>query len=303
MEMVEFYEVTKKYGRVEALRNASFKIPGKSVTALLGPNGAGKTTSMKLIMGFSKPTRGKVLVWGMEPWRREDLRIRLGYLPERPIYPLDAVVEDLLFHLAKLRGLGKSEVERVIKLTGLGDYRESKIGSLSRGYMQRLGIAQSLLGEPELLVLDEPTANLDPAARREVLELLKTLHKELNVSMIISSHIIPELQEIANYAVFIDRGVILDYGSLEDLWRKYRVEPLFIIETLDPGRVAKQLVEKPFVNAIRKLSPSKLEVLIDPENYKAFEKTVSELGELVLNYEFKSANLGDLYEKITRGRG
>ena len=296
--MIEFREVSKRFGKIEALRGVSFKIPVKTVTAFLGPNGAGKTTSMKLIMGFLKPSRGTVLVWGEEPWRSEGIRRRVGYLPERPVYPMGIAVRDFLNHLARLRGIDRAEVERVARLVGLEDLLERKIGSLSRGYIQRVGIAQSLLGEPELLILDEPTANLDPVARREIIDILKILHRELGVSMIVSSHIIPELQEVSNYAVFIDRGTVLDYGYLSDLWKRYTVETIFTIETVDAGAVAKTLIERPFVRSVKRVGENALEVSIDPLYFRAFENLLTEIGYMVKRYEFKTASLGDLYEKV-----
>lgn len=300
--MIEFREVSKRFGRVEALRGASFKIPGNTVTAFLGPNGAGKTTSMKLVMGFLKPTRGVVLVWGEEPWRDEGIRRRIGYLPERPVYPMDVAVRDFLNHLARLRGIDRADVERVSRLVGLEDLLDRRIGSLSRGYIQRVGIAQSLLGEPELLVLDEPTANLDPVARREIIDILKVLHRELGVSMVVSSHIIPELQEVSNYAVFIDRGTVLDCGYLSDLWRRYTVETVFIIEAVDAGAVAKTLIERSFVRSVKRVNEAVLEVSIDPSYFKAFENLLTEIGYMVKRYEFKTASLGDLYEKVVRAQ-
>ncbi len=299
MTMVEFREVSKKFGKVEALKNISFTIPEKTVTAFLGPNGAGKTTSMKLVMGFLKPTKGVVFVWGEEPWRSEGVRSRIGYLPERPVYPMDIAVENFLNHLAKLKRLSKIDVNRVIRLVGLENLADRKIGTLSRGYIQRVGIAQSLLGDPELLILDEPTANLDPSARREIIELLKTLHKELKVSMIISSHIIPELQEIANYAVIINSGIALEYGYLNDLWRKYEIEAIFIIKTVDVEAAARILIDKSYVHYVKKVSNS-LEVSIDPEHYKSFENLLTELSGLIKSYTFKTASLGDLYEKVVK---
>jgi ABC-type multidrug transport system ATPase subunit len=302
MNMVDFRDVSKRFGKVEALKGVSFTIPDKSVTAFLGPNGAGKTTSMKLAMGFLKPDRGMVLVWGEEPWRNEGMRSRVGYLPEKPIYPMDIVVEDFLNHLARLRRISKSDVDRVVRLIGLEKMVDRKMGTLSRGYIQRIGIAQSLLGDPELLILDEPTANLDPATRREIIDLLKVLHKELGVSMIISSHIIPELQEIANYAVFIDRGLVLDHGYLSDLWKRYEIEAVFNIEAIDANAVAKALVEKLYIRSIKRLGERVLEVSIDPGYHKAFENLLTELSYLIKGYGFKTTSLGDLYEKVVRGR-
>jgi ABC-type multidrug transport system ATPase subunit len=302
MTLVEFRDVTKRFKNAEALRGVSFSIPDKSVTAFLGPNGAGKTTSMKLIMGFLKPSRGTIRVWGEDPWRSEEVRKRVGFMPEKPVYPMELAVEDFLGHLARLRKVGKTELDRLVKLVGLEKMLDTKIGALSRGYVQRVGIAQSLLGDPELLVLDEPTANLDPSTRREIIELLRVLHRELGVSMIISSHIIPELQEVSNFSVFIDRGVVLEYGYLGDLWKKYMAEAVFTIEARDINSLGKLLIEKPYIRSVKKVDKRFLEVAVEPEYYRSLESLLAEMGELVISFSFKTASLGDLYEKIVSSR-
>lgn len=300
MTLVEFINVTKKFGKVEALKNVNFVIPNNTVTAFLGPNGAGKTTSMKLMMGFLKPSEGEVKVFGEDPWFNESVRVRIGYLPERPVYPMDITVEVFLNHLAKLRGVGRVDVARIVRLVGLEEMLGKKVGSLSRGYLQRVGIAQSLLGDPELLILDEPTANLDPAARKEIIDLLKVLHKELKVSMIISSHIIPELQEVSNYAVFIDRGRVLEHGFLGELWKKYIVQAIFVVEVENPENIAKLVSEKPFVKSVTRVSNKVFEIAVDPEYSMLLENVLPNYG--VKHLEFKTASLGDLYEKIVRSK-
>jgi ABC-type multidrug transport system ATPase subunit len=302
MTLVEFRDVTKRFKNAEALRGVSFSIPDKSVTAFLGPNGAGKTTSMKLIMGFLKPSRGTIRVWGEDPWRSEEVRKRVGFMPEKPVYPMELAVEDFLGHLARLRKVGKTELDRLVRLVGLEKMLDTKIGALSRGYVQRVGIAQSLLGDPELLVLDEPTANLDPSTRREIIELLRVLHRELGVSMIISSHIIPELQEVSNFSVFIDRGVVLEYGFLGDLWKKYMAEAVFTIEARDINSLGKLLIEKPYIRSVKKVDKRFLEVAVEPEYYRSLESLLAEMGDLVISFSFKTASLGDLYEKIVSSR-
>jgi ABC-type multidrug transport system ATPase subunit len=302
MTLVEFRDVTKRFKNAEALRGVSFSIPDKSVTAFLGPNGAGKTTSMKLIMGFLKPSRGTIRVWGEDPWRSEEVRKRVGFMPEKPVYPMELTVEDFLGHLARLRKVGKTELDRLVRLVGLEKMLDTKIGALSRGYVQRVGIAQSLLGDPELLVLDEPTANLDPSTRREIIELLRVLHRELGVSMIISSHIIPELQEVSNFSVFIDRGVVLEYGFLGDLWKKYMAEAVLTIEARDINSLGKLLIEKPYIRSVKKVDKRFLEVAVEPEYYRSLESLLAEMGELVISFSFKTASLGDLYEKIVSSR-
>jgi len=302
--MLEFIEVYKRYGRIEALRGVSFRVNGKFVAALLGPNGAGKTTIMKITMGFVKPDSGTVRVLSMDPFVEEDrVRSLIGYLPEKPIYPLKIRVKDLLYYLARIRGIGENDVNRVIKLVGLEDYSDREIKSLSRGYLQRLGLAQALLGDPQLLLLDEPTANLDPMARQEILRLLNILHRDLDVSMVISSHIIPELQEVANYAIFIDRGVILDHGSLEDLAKRYNVKSIMFIETTNTRKLISELSSIEFIEGIN-IVDNGIEIKIDSRNIKAVERYLDELIKegIIRSYRYKTAQLSDIYEKLTSGK-
>ena len=300
-ELIEFKGVTKVYGKTVALDNATLFIPSGVVAAFLGPNGAGKTTSMKLIAGFIKPTHGEVKVFGLEPWRSEDVvRSRIGFLPEKPVYPANLTVEEYLTYLAKLRKASLSDVNRVIKLVGLESYREKRIKHLSRGYLQRVGLAQTLLGDPELLLLDEPTANLDPAARKEILNLIATLHKDLGLTIVISSHIVPELQEVANYAVFINSGRVLDYGYIRDLANRYGASTTFEIECENSKHVAQHILLCDGIQSIRFIDRRKLLVEVSSQSVEAFEGILQDLqmrGE-IKSFKFFRAGLGELYEKV-----
>jgi len=299
--LIEFVDVYKVYkGGVVALQGASFTVPSGTLACLLGPNGAGKTTTMKLIMGFLRPSSGTVKVWGLEPWIYEkEVRSRIGFLPERPIYPSNVRVYTFLKHLANLRRVPVSDVHRVSKLVGIEHLLDREIKTLSRGYVQRVGIAQALLGDPELLLLDEPTANLDPRARREILELVKVLHRDLGVTIIISSHIIPELQEVARYAIFIDRGKVLDHGSLEELARKYVANAIYVIESSRPRDLAIELLKKDYVRGIY-VHDDRVEVHVDMDRVNDLEEYIKELAGrgMVKSYSFRTAYLGEIYEKI-----
>ena len=203
--------VTKRYGKTLAVADLSFGVAKGEVLGFLGPNGAGKTTTMRVITGFMPPSEGRVLVGGQDIAEAPlEVRRRIGYLPENPpLYPEMEVTAFLEF-AARLRGVPKGgirpAVARAIERCALGEAREHIIGKLSRGYRQRVGLAQALVHEPELLVLDEPTAGLDPKQIHETRKLIRTLAGERTV--VLSTHILPEV------AVTCDRVVIIAGGRL-----------------------------------------------------------------------------------------
>ena len=300
--MIEFERVYKAYGDVLALRGASFRIPRGALAGLLGPNGSGKTTSLKLMVGLIKPNAGLVSVNGYDPWVHEDrVRELVGFLPERPIYPSYLKVGSLLRHLARLRGLPWSDAVRIARLVGIEKYLDTKIGGLSRGYLQRFGLAQALLGEPEILLLDEPTANLDPHARMEILELIAALKRDLNATVLISSHILPELQQVIDYVVLISGGRVVDYGPLGELSSKYRVTTVYVARSPKPRSVARLLIEHEHVSGVM-LGDDWVEIHADPGFGDELKRILSELQAdgLVSGFELKTGYLGELYERAIR---
>lgn len=222
---IEFNNVTKVYQRrfsserVAALTQVSFEAEPGEVCAFLGPNGAGKTTSISILMGFLFADSGEVRVLGYEPG---DVRAKeqIGFLPENFAFYKYMTAEELLRLHWALTGKGGPIVDgliaRLLIKVKLQGYEQLKIGKYSRGMMQRLGIAQALLGDPQLLVLDEPTSGLDPAGRKEVLDLLATLKSE-GKTVFLSSHILPEVEQICDRVVIIDRGHLVRAGQLSEL--------------------------------------------------------------------------------------
>jgi ABC-2 type transport system ATP-binding protein len=209
--LVSVDRVSKRYGRTLAVDDLSFGVAKGEVLGFLGPNGAGKTTTMRVITGFMPPTEGRVLIGGLDIAEAPlEVRRRIGYLPENPpLYP-EMEVRAFLEFAARLRGVPKSGIQgavaRAIERAALGEARDRIIGKLSRGYRQRVGLAQALVHEPELLVLDEPTAGLDPKQIHETRELIRALAGERTV--VLSTHILPEV------AVTCDRVVIIAGGRL-----------------------------------------------------------------------------------------
>ncbi len=218
--MIEAEGLTKYYGDFAAIRDISFKVCQREVVALLGPNGAGKSTTLKLLTGYLAPSVGVARIAGHDmSTDRLAGSARLGYLPENgPLYP-DMTPRSLLEFFANARGLSsKRKVERidaVVDLCDLGSVIGKPIGKLSRGYCQRVGMAQVLLHEPDVLILDEPTAGLDPNQIHEVRETIRKLGQKKTI--LISTHILQEVEAMAGRALFIDEGKLVHDGPISDL--------------------------------------------------------------------------------------
>jgi ABC-2 type transport system ATP-binding protein len=217
--VIEFQNVTKVFqGRFTALSCVSFQVDPGEVCAFLGPNGAGKTTSINILMGFVFPDQGDIRVLGFPPG---DVRAKekIGFLPENFAFYRHLTAPELLrFHLA-LSGCQSNGDDRIAELLArvkLNGYEHLKISKYSRGMVQRLGVAQALLADPELLILDEPTSGLDPAGRKDVLDLLASLKAE-GKTVFVSSHILPEVEQICDRVIVMDRGQMVRTGRLQDL--------------------------------------------------------------------------------------
>lgn len=211
-------KLTKIYAEQKALDEVSFEIKPGNIVGLLGPNGAGKSTIMKILTCFIPPTSGKATVNGFDIFE-DSLQIRkiIGYLPEHnPLYPEMYVKEYLEFvgGIHQIGGLTK-RISEIIELTGLEAERRKKIGQLSKGYRQRVGLAQALIHNPEILILDEPTSGLDPNQLAEIRNLIKTIGKEKTVML--STHIMQEVEAICNHTIIINKGKIVANDTTENL--------------------------------------------------------------------------------------
>ncbi len=192
---------------------------------LLGPNGAGKSTALKLLTGRIKPTSGRIQVLGLDPWKqRKEVFKRVGYLPQNPTQPPEKTVLQFMHLMARLKGYDKRkalEIAReILAQVGLGRLENLNVTKLSGGQKQRLGFANALIGEPEVLILDEPTASLDPEGRIYVMELIANYAKSGNRTVIISSHILPEIQRMTNHIAILADGRVLTAGPMWKLTSK-----------------------------------------------------------------------------------
>lgn len=218
--MIEVKNLVKKYGDHLAVDHLSFHVDEGQIYGFLGPNGAGKSTTMNIMTGYIASTEGEVLINGMnildEP---EKVKKCIGYLPEQPPLYFDMTVEEYLKFAAELKKIKKAErrnqIEQVMEMTGIAAMRERLIRNLSKGYRQRVGLAQAILGYPEILILDEPTVGLDPKQIIEIRELIRSLSK--NHTIILSSHILSEISAVCDYVMIINHGKLVASDTTENL--------------------------------------------------------------------------------------
>ena len=221
--MIEINNLVKRYGDKKAVKGISFTVNDDEVLGFLGPNGAGKTTTMNIITGYLSSTSGTVKVNGHDILEEPELaKKEIGYLPENlPLYT-DMTVNEYLSFICDLKGVSKDkrkeQLENIKSMVKIDDVQDRLIGNLSKGYKQRVGIAQALVGNPSILILDEPTVGLDPNQIIEIRRLIKSLSK--THSIIISSHILSEIQEVADRVVIINRGKIAAIDTLSDLSKR-----------------------------------------------------------------------------------
>lgn len=220
--ILKISNLSKKYGEEYAVQNLNMHITQGDVYGFLGQNGAGKTTTIRMILGLIKPTSGYVKLFG-EPLNERNYHVfrRIGSMVEYPgAYENLTAVENLEIH-RKLMGIKKKDsVEEVIHLVGLSEARNKKVGEFSLGMKQRLGIGRTLLHKPELLVLDEPTNGLDPVGIKEIRELIVTLAKRDKITILVSSHLLSEIEQMANKIGIINKGLLLEEMTLDSLMKK-----------------------------------------------------------------------------------
>lgn len=239
--MIEVVNLTKDYGPIQALKGVSFSIKKGEVVGFLGPNGAGKTTCMKIITGFISATSGTVTVDGMDVVEKGvEIRKLMGYLPENaPLYP-EMTVGDYLRFVGVVRGIPKEQIQdkvtEVAKTVGIEDRLDQEIGTLSKGYRQRTGLAQAMIHNPSILILDEPTSGLDPNQIVEMRALIKELGKDRTV--ILSTHNLPEVTATCNRIIIIHMGKIVADGTPQEIQVTHGGGNTFLVEIKRNGNMS-----------------------------------------------------------------
>ena len=256
--MIEVKNVTKKYGSTIAADNISFDVKDGEVVGLLGPNGAGKSTTMNMITGYIEPTQGQIIVNGNDIMRKpKKVKSQIGYMPENvPLY-YELTPKEFISYMAELKLIKrkekKEEVEKVLKETGLEDVKNKLIRNLSRGYKQRVSLAGALVGNPDVIILDEPTVGLDPKQITEIRNLIKELGKKHTV--ILSSHILSEVSQICEKVVIINKGKIIAVDTPENLEKSTKEKNIISVTVEDPKDNMKNL--KNLISEIEKIEMEK----------------------------------------------
>ena len=245
--MIEVKNITKKYGNNTAVDNITFEVKDGEVVGFLGPNGAGKSTTMNMITGFIEPTQGKIIVNGNDISKKpKKAKRQIGYMPENvPLY-YELTVKEFVTYMAELKFVKrkdrKEEVQRVLKETGLEEVQKKLIRNLSRGYKQRVSMAGALVGNPDVIILDEPTVGLDPKQITEIRNLIKELGKKHTV--ILSTHILSEVSQICERVVIINKGKIIAVDTPENLEKMTKEKNGICITVEDPKNNMRNLKDK-----------------------------------------------------------
>jgi ABC-2 type transport system ATP-binding protein len=258
--MITVENLSKSYAAKTAIEGVSFQVEKGEILGFLGPNGAGKTTTMRIVTGFMPATEGTVRVDGFDVFENPiDVRRRIGYLPENPPLYLEMTVAGYLRFVAKIKGVPKenidSEVKRVMERVSISDVRERIIAKLSKGYKQRVGLAQALLNDPPVMILDEPTIGLDPKQIHEVRELVKDLAG--NHTVVLSTHILPEVEQTCHRVVIINKGKIVAVDTPQNLRSQLQGAERVSLEVQGPvSEITTKLKAMPGVVDVRKIADS-----------------------------------------------
>ncbi len=309
--MIEVQSLTKQYGAKKAVDNLTFTVNDGEILGFLGPNGAGKSTTMNMLTGYISSTSGKALINGVDILDDPiEAKKNIGYLPEIPPLYLDMTVKDYLnfiYDLKKCKLPRKAHLEDVCNLVKIGDVYERIIRNLSKGYKQRVGLAQALIGNPPILILDEPTVGLDPKQIIEIRTLIKKLGKKHTV--ILSSHILPEIQAVCDRVIIINHGVIAADDTTENLTKNISTDHR-LIARIDGSReevlkVIKAIPGVVSVNADMEREKGvydyEIETKEDTDIRRELFKRVAARNWVILGLKSTEMTLEDIFLKITMG--
>ena len=313
--MIEINNLVKSYGDKKAVKGISFTVNDGEVLGFLGPNGAGKTTTMNIITGYLSSTSGSVKVNGHDILEEPELaKKEIGYLPENPPLYTDMTVKEYLNFICDLKGVAKekrkNQLENIVAMVKISDVYDRLIGNLSKGYKQRVGIAQALVGNPSILILDEPTVGLDPNQIIEIRRLIKALSR--NHSVIISSHILSEIQEIADRVVIINRGKIAAIDTISDLSKRLSGQSKLLLTFRGPVKdaITKIRTVKGVSSAVSRVVDSKfsqIEITVassdTTETRVALFNLMAREGWPILELRSLDPSLEEVFLSITSGKG
>jgi len=307
--LITVENLAKRYATKTAIEGMSFQVEKGEILGFLGPNGAGKTTTMRIITGYMPASDGTVRVDGFDVFENPiDVRRRIGYLPENPPLYLEMSVVGYLRFVAKIKGVPKdklaAEVDRVMERVNIADVKDRIIAKLSKGYKQRVGIAQALLNDPPVLILDEPTIGLDPKQIHEVRELIKDLAGKHTV--VLSTHILPEVEQTCHRVIIIDHGKIVAVDTPKNLRYQLQGAERVTIEVQGPAtEISSKLKNMPGVVDVRKIGDSdgrhrfQVEGELQKDIRSDLARTVVQNGWGLFELQSATMSLEDIFIKLT----
>ncbi|UCD04143.1 MAG: ABC transporter ATP-binding protein [Candidatus Woesearchaeota archaeon] len=276
--LIETQNLTKRFGDLTAVNKINIKIRKGTIHGFIGPNGAGKTTTMKMLIGALKPTEGSATIKGYKIGSLESRKI-FGFSAEHPKFYEDMPAFDYLVYMGRVSGLSKQEADQramnLLKWLDLDDFANKKVGGFSAGMRQKLSLAQAMIHKPELLILDEPTANLDPAGRLNIIKKLLSLCKKEGVTVFISSHILAELEKMVDEVTIISHGTIVTESGVKDLKAKFAGNE-YLLKTSNTKEVLSALKKNKFVHDAHVDERDTIHIMAT-ENEAAFQREISKV--------------------------
>jgi ABC-2 type transport system ATP-binding protein len=301
---IETSNLTKNYGSLTAVNKLNLKVQKGSIHGFLGPNGAGKTTTLKILVGLLKPSEGSAKVLGREVHIDEaNARLRIGYMPELPKFPKHLKGAELLDVYGRMYGMTSQQraeqIPKLIELVGLKGRENDHIGKYSKGMQQRIGIAQSLLNYPELVILDEPSIGLDPVGMVEVRELVKEISNK-GMTVFLSSHLLFEVEQICNYVTIINKGSMLASDNLQTVSGLLAGPAMIHFEVADlTGNVVSAVKNLPFVSEVyREGSSLTVQVTSHDDVRATVSKEVTGAGGVIVGMSQKTSTLEDVFIQL-----
>jgi ABC-2 type transport system ATP-binding protein len=297
MSLIVADDLAKSYGKVVAVDGLSLRVKQGSIMGLIGPNGAGKTTTIKIILGMLKQDRGSVRVFDQDPWNNPDIRYKIGVIYERAYFPSHHQVLEYLKSVCRIFGKPESRASEVLALTRLEDAYDRNIKALSAGMLQKFAVAHAIIHEPSLIVADEPTSNLDPEARSDLLDLILELHKNGKATFLISSHILPELSRVCESVAIMNKGKVWASGNFEELSSKLGAKATRV-STDKPGTLADELKKLKYVNRVEADSRGITVAVNSGEEERLYEdvpKLAKKIEAKIAGIESGTASLEELF--------
>ena len=300
--VVETTDLSKFYDGIKAVERLNLRIKEGEIYGLLGPNGAGKTTTILMLLGLTEPTSGKALVYGYNS-TTEPLKVKrvTGYLPENVGFYEDLTARETLRYIARLNGIpdkrSSSRIDELLKVVGLHEVADWEVGKFSRGMRQRLGIAAVLVKDPKFVILDEPTSGIDPEGARHILELIRKMSREQNITVLLSSHLLYQVQRICDRVGIVSEGHLVAEGSVDQLGREMAGESRAVLEVQVEDLKPELLDSIRRIEGVREVSSSAdiLSIKCDRDLRREISKVIVDSGTLPLQIRSRDYTLEEIY--------